>query len=467
MKQITISIVRGGLWLLFYGRSMKIFTFFLLVLAFSANRASAQAPRSADELVVGQRIPDDLWDVPFSSLRVKAGRSDIGDSGVVKGKAFEPAVFRLRELKGRLIILDFWATWCGGCIAGFPKAKKLEERFGGKVSFVLVNNEVPEKAEALLARRLREYGEVFHYVNSDTLLNRLFYKRLIPHYVWIDGGGKVVAVTTPDEVTEGNISRVLADGGDGIRNVLDVDRALPLFSSASLPVKDLLKYSLLTRGKVYGLPSGFHSRKEGAGDRSSGRVITNMSFHYIFNKLFLEHRLKTGAQYGQERLVYEGRNLRLLRDTFFNYEFSVSGHLISSLDSLILADLNTFSPFRFGLERRKVKCLAMRVVDSLKLPRVKAGNVRKMAFVRGNGGKPGTLVVENMEVNRLIYRIKQEGELTGPVTDLTHSDALVSLSLKLPCSLTELNRQLGKYGLKVSELEEELEFGIIRDQPGH
>ncbi|MCX3267479.1 TlpA disulfide reductase family protein [Pedobacter agri] len=496
MKKLTIPVVVGRLCPGFYDGVLMIFTFFLMVLAFSANRVSAQERRPADELGVGQMLPDDLWDVPFSSLRVRGtgvvgGDGSVVDGSVVGGSGFEPSVFRLRELKGRLIILDFWATWCGGCIAGFPKAKKLQERFGDKVSFVLVNNEDPVKAERLLSRRLAENGEVFRYVNSDTLLNRLFFKRLIPHYVWIDGGGKVMAVTGGDELTEENIAGTLSgsEGVTGIRNVLDIDRKLPLFSSPALPGLGLMKYSLLTKGKVSGLPSGFLWRKDKVTGRNSGMAITNLPFWYIYKKLFVEFLIKQKDFHGSDRLVYEGRDMHLLQDTFFNYEFSVSGPLIPRLDSMMLADLNTFSPFRFALEKRRVRSLSLVVVDSLKLPRAKLGMKVMVSGVAGDfggaaegrvggigaadgGAKRRKVRFEKVRLRELVYLLKEKGLISDTVVDGTFSDVVVSLELwgAGPMGdagdwlLSGLNRQLSRFGMRLTEGYSVLNYGVIRDQ---
>lgn len=36
---------------------------------------------------------------------------------------------KLSDFKGKVVILDFWATWCSPCIASFPNIRKLEERY--------------------------------------------------------------------------------------------------------------------------------------------------------------------------------------------------------------------------------------------------------------------------------------------------------------------------------------------------
>ena len=46
---------------------------------------------------------------------------------IVNGKAFTQ-----EELKGKVVLLDFWAVWCGPCIATFPHLKHLNEEYGPK-----------------------------------------------------------------------------------------------------------------------------------------------------------------------------------------------------------------------------------------------------------------------------------------------------------------------------------------------
>jgi thiol-disulfide isomerase/thioredoxin len=52
----------------------------------------------------------------------------------------------MKELKGKVVVIDFWATWCGPCVAEMPKMKELYAKYRGQgVEFIGVSLDQPKE----------------------------------------------------------------------------------------------------------------------------------------------------------------------------------------------------------------------------------------------------------------------------------------------------------------------------------
>jgi thiol-disulfide isomerase/thioredoxin len=47
----------------------------------------------------------------------------------------------LSEAKGKVVLVDFWATWCGPCRASFPKYQALAKKFGDDLEIVALSED--------------------------------------------------------------------------------------------------------------------------------------------------------------------------------------------------------------------------------------------------------------------------------------------------------------------------------------
>jgi len=99
----------------------------------------------------------------------------------------------LKELKGNVIYLDFWASWCGPCIGEMPHSKKVQKYFKEKkVVFLYLSTDIEQNKWLNGLKRINIKG--YHYRIEPELkihFKNLFKIRGIPYYVIIDEKGNI------------------------------------------------------------------------------------------------------------------------------------------------------------------------------------------------------------------------------------------------------------------------------------
>ncbi len=97
---------------------------------------------------------------------------------------------RLQEQRGRVVMINFWATWCGPCRQEMPKLNKLYQKYGDS-GFVLlsVNVDDDQRNAADVAAKL---GVSFPVLwDTDKTVSKLYDLNTMPSTVLIDRDGKV------------------------------------------------------------------------------------------------------------------------------------------------------------------------------------------------------------------------------------------------------------------------------------
>lgn len=121
----------------------------------------------------------------------------------------------LSAYSGRVVLVDFWATWCGPCLAAFPKLRDLvrelpEERF--QIIGVNVDEELDTVTDYLAHNSL---SWVFWHVGADSEIVRRWRITGYPTYVLIGPEGTILNkhAGTFDPEFKAEIEQAVAESG--------------------------------------------------------------------------------------------------------------------------------------------------------------------------------------------------------------------------------------------------------------
>ena len=94
----------------------------------------------------------------------------------------------LKDLRGQVVLLDFWATWCGPCIVEMPNVKKTYEKYKDR-KFQIIGISLDQSTEPLEAYIEKEELGWLHYWDKSRKVSTMYKVHGIPSTFLIDGEG--------------------------------------------------------------------------------------------------------------------------------------------------------------------------------------------------------------------------------------------------------------------------------------
>ena len=107
------------------------------------------------------------------------------------GPLLSGEVYSLTQSRGKVVLIDFWATWCPPCVAALPKLKDLYEEFHQK-GFEIIGISLDSERKALdsfLCKRDIPWKIIFSGKGMDDDAARLYKINSVPKYFLVDEEG--------------------------------------------------------------------------------------------------------------------------------------------------------------------------------------------------------------------------------------------------------------------------------------
>ena len=180
----------------------------LLLSPLSSVRTAAQGQDQRHNAAM--TMPQD-FDSKYATDLVKAG-SEAPD---FKMKTVDGKTFKLSKLRGKYVVLDFWASWCPDCRRDIPEMLRMYDHFHGKgVEFVGVSFDTDAQnwKKALLKYGIR-WTQVSELVKfHDAQISKTYGVKWIPSMVLIDPKGQVVLSTVLWPKLERTLTELFPEG---------------------------------------------------------------------------------------------------------------------------------------------------------------------------------------------------------------------------------------------------------------
>lgn len=151
-----------------------------------------------------------FWTITASHAQKVDGLLKIGDRApILDFRVFKSEkLIDWASLKGRVVVIEFWATWCPPCIKNIPHLNELAQQFENKpVTFISLTYE----PEQMVEKFQKDHPiKTMIGLDNDFAMFKSYKAWGIPMTVIVNKNGRIASVLHPDNLNESVINEVLS-----------------------------------------------------------------------------------------------------------------------------------------------------------------------------------------------------------------------------------------------------------------
>ncbi|HEY9048032.1 MAG TPA: thioredoxin-like domain-containing protein [Ohtaekwangia sp.] len=377
---------------------------------------------------------------------------------------------QLSAFHGKTVVLYFWNEGCSSSIRDWPKLLKLQHDFSKDIQIILVNE---SQDEMTVKRIVADQSKIVHVamtlpiVCRDSDLNNLFPRNSVPHLIWIDPAGRLMAVTSSDQLNERNVRALAGDGEvtmiqkDGVRYKVDFSK--PLYIGANGGTGDHLLWQSVISEYYPGI-YGTMLIDSCSATMSNTTLVT--MFRFLFKgktnwfgalNLFPESRVELQVK-DTTKYIAQVKGETQAENYFTYHLYSRKPQPQETMRAAMMADLKRYFGVDCYWSRATRMCLVLSAGDTTLL---------------GNGsGEPTSIMLSTrMELNNLTITEVLENLLATtdyhhspyPIVDETDIKRKIG-KVKFEANImnhADLNKALNKYGLAFTLQPREVEILVL------
>lgn len=266
----------------------------------------------------------------------------------------------IKETTGKIVIIEFWETWCSPCIEGMQHLQKLKNKFPEKIKIVCVSSDNYNKTTKFIDKNNFPFDFIY---DKDKKLSNIFPHTGIPHSVIINNRGQILKETYPGYITENLINKIF--NGNSI-NVPEKKEFTPEKLNQSFTnqqtTNSLISFELLP----YELGDRIYTERNSRPNKRT--IITGYSGELYKDTLeviktykssgknILELYVDAFKNYNESRFLFKN-NLNYIKSKTPNNRYRLkfeASNIINDFNTLFINQLNTSFGFNTNYRKRSL-----------------------------------------------------------------------------------------------------------------